>query len=336
MSGCLWLASFYIIYNGFIVYHDGYKTLEDRANYIGAMDIDTIVTTAPYINRIYQELVDAYGIVNDWLLVKLYSIWLYMYRADKAITVLIVIALIRIIYDIVKKKSNVIIISFFIASITGLGLAVYMNMAGGSQMYFVMGMYPMAAMAGIYSLEGWKNELSDYKKPSYVLYQGAILILLLTLGIAADSYAEKFILKVRDGVSIIRGKYTYENYEYPYVDSTDYEAFVWLRDNTSEKAVFAIDTFMNAYEQEVPMMAGVFSERYVWNEQKYVREEEAERRASIVSGLYADIDGTIGLMKEEGVEYLVMRVADGKTEYGSLTDSLTEVFRNSHYIIYQL
>ena len=55
-----------------------------------------------------------------------------------------------------------------------------------------------------------------------------------------------------------------------------------------------------------------------------------------MAGIYADIDGTISILKDEGVEYLLMRIIDGKTEYGSLTGDIHEVFRNAHYIIYEL
>ena len=75
----------------------------------------------------------------------------------------------------------------------------------------------------------------------------------------------------------------------------------------------------------------------IWNEEKYIPDiEEGKRRSEIVSELRADTEKAIVLMKGEGVDYLMCRVLAEKQEYGELTDSLTEVFRNSHYIIYEL
>ena len=97
-----------------------------------------------------------------------------------------------------------------------------------------------------------------------------------------------------------------------------------------------MDTFVTGYGVEVPMLAGVFAERYVYNEQKYVFEEEAQRRANIVAGLAADPVNASAVLASEGVTYLASRIQEGKTEYGMVADNIHEVYRNSRYIIYEL
>lgn len=149
--------------------------------------------------------------------------------------------------------------------------------------------------------------------------------------------------KFRQGVAVIRKIYTTpEDYQSLYAgslyaDATDYEAFKWLKDNTDKNCIFAIDSFTNSLGGDAHMMAGMFSERFVWNEEKYIPDaNEGARRNLIVQSLQTDADTAAEQMKSEGVEYFVSQVSTDKTEPGALTDKLTEVFRNEHYIIYKL
>ncbi len=336
VSGVSWLGSFIGILFGFI---RGTTTFSSEVGltYIGGLGLDVIMTKAVPIINIYNTLVTEYNISEDRLLVKLYAIWLYIYRINRVGIFLLFLSIIFGVLLIRKKKFDIFLCGLIVASLAGIFCGIYFVQPGYSQMYFLMAIYPTSALAGMYSLE-WIYEytIQNKSKCLWNLFQSICVITILLLGISINRYydeaREEFVL----GLNVIRGKLSYENYGSYYCDVVDYEAYEWLKNNTDEDCIFAIDGHLDVYGINNSMMAGIFSQRYLWNEVKYSPQEEAERRDGIVGSLSSDLENTILMMKDEGVDYLLMQVYDGKVEYGSKTDMVTEVFRNSHYIIYKL
>ena len=337
LGGLAWLASFLTVYCVFIMNHDGRHGLGTRISYIGGLGLNSLVTSSRWIAEIYEALIRDYRIVGDRPLVKLYAVWLYIFRADHVIAVLFIIAAVSLIRDIFRKKADRLLYCMLAAACAGILLAAYTTQNGGSQMYFMMAAFPPAAMAGMYAIGRWRRECPDEASRQAAFRRGVMILLVCVLGISMSKAYATLIPKVREGVSVVRNRLTYADYGYPYYyDTEDYEAFIWLRDHSPEDAVFAMDTFVTGYGVEVPMLAGVFAERYVYNEQKYVFEEEAQRRANIVAGLAADPVNASAVLASEGVTYLASRIQEGKTEYGMVADNIHEVYRNSRYIIYEL
>ena len=340
LCGFLWLLSFLAIYYIFIMYHEPGRTLASRIEYIGGLDVNTVTSSSVWLPGVMGELQYGYRIAGHSRILGLISILLYVYRSNKVVALLIGIGFIRILRDLFRKKGDALLYALEASCAVGILLAIYLTQKGGSQMYFMMGMYPMGAMAGLYALDNWfAEEKEKVPQGGNRFAHGALFAVVCLLGMSVSSYSETVIPKFREGFATIRSKLTAADYSMDfwfYADREDYEAFVWLKENTPEMTVFAMDSFENAYGAETPMMAGVFSGRYVWNEQKYVRLAEAEARNRIMDGLDADPEGTLQTLRENGVSYLLSRVKEGKEEYGSRTDLLREEFRNGHYIIYRL
>lgn len=335
ISGLAWLTSFTGVYFAFI--SDSANTASTAGlQYIGGFGINTVVSTATWVANIYNSFLSAYRIQGEHLLVKLYAVWLYIYRSNKVISTLVVIALIMLILDLLKRHLDIFLYGLMLSSVIGIILSIYTIQSGESQMYFMMAMFPAGALAGMYSIERFGEVIRKNIKLNY-LYKGTIIIILCTLGLSMNRYYEIVIPKIQEGIAVIRGKYTQEDYGSYYADSTEYEMFRWLKNNTDKNCVFAIDSFVDAHGKDCHMIAGVFSERYVWNEEKYVPDlEEASRRNSIVQSLQNDAENALQQMKNEGVSYLVYQLSINKVELGDLSSKLTEVFRNEHYIIYKL
>ncbi|MCI9077645.1 MAG: hypothetical protein HFH68_01805 [Lachnospiraceae bacterium] len=334
ISGCVWLASFVGVYYVFI--RDVHNT-EAAAGlqYIGGLGINMVVTKAMWIADTYNSLLSAYRSQGNGLLLKFYSVWLYVYRANRIVSSLLVIAVIALVWDIFKKHFDAFLYCFVLSSIVGILLSIYTIQSGGSQMYFMMAMFPMGSMAGMYAIERLGKARNNLKKD--YLYKSVIIIVLCTLGLSLDKYYEVIIPKVREGIAVIQNRYTQEDYKAYYADSTSYEAFAWLKNNTDKNCVFAMDSFVDLHGKDCHMIAGIFSERYVWNEEKYVPDlDEAARRNSVVHALQTDTENALQQMRNEGVSYLVSQVSVDKVELGELTDNLNEVFRNEYYIIYGL
>lgn len=337
LSGICWLTSFFVVYLIFINSPGTFST-ESGAQYIGGLGINTVITSARWVADIYSSLLSTYRIGGDHLLVKLYAVWLYIYRANKVVMTLLLIAIGMIIKDFLKKKYDNILYCLFTSSLAGIMLAIYITQAGGSQMYFMMGMFPSAIMAGGYALERINDEKQTKSGVSSLsLYRAVCIIMLFTLGISASQYYNTIMAKFREGVAVVRDTYTPEDYGAYYADSLDYDAFDWLKKNTPEDALIATDSHTDIYGRDNSMIMGMFSQRFIWNEYKYVpNADEATRRNEIVTAAMSNPDEYVFLMKEDGVDYLVYQIADGKAEYAAQCSLLSEVFRNNHYVVYKV
>lgn len=339
LSGFLWLLSFLTVYCVFIMPHSSGGSGTSRIEYIGGLDLKTLSSSSMFLPGIVDELRNGYRITGHSRLLALISIFLYVYRSNKVVTLLMGIGLIRILCDLFRKKVDTLLYALEVTCLVGILLAIYLTQTGGSQMYFMMGMYPMGAMAGLYVLDAWLTGRNIVSFRKELITHGAVFTVVCMLGMSVSSYYETVLPKFRDGFATIRHKLAATDYtlhSFSYIDQEDWKIFAWLKENTPEMAVFAMDSFENILGKEAPMVAGVFSQRYVWNEQKYVRTAEKEARNKVMEGLETDLEGTIRTLKQNGVSYLLSRVKEGKEELGNRTDLLREEFRNEHYVIYSL
>ncbi len=334
IGGLSWLFAFLCIYLIFIYVPEG--TRENGISFIGGFGLNSIVTSSRWVSEIYRSLIGAYRIHGDWTIVKAYSIWLYVYHANKIAAVLLIIAFFKLMYDVYNKTIDVFLICLIIPCLAGIAFAVYTTQVGGSQMYFLMAMIPLASMAGLYTTDQLRTE--SVGKWCTVSKLNCLMIVLLCLtGMALSTYWGNVLPKIREGVAVIRNKYQESDYGDYFADGVDYEAFSWLRYNTPEDAIIATNSHKTIHGKDNSMIIGVFSQRYIWNEEKYIVDKnEASRRNGIVDHLNTDIELTIEALKKENVTYILFLITGDKAELGKQTQNLTEVFRNEHYIIYKL
>ncbi|WP_295916206.1 hypothetical protein [uncultured Anaerovibrio sp.] len=347
ISGMAWLSSFVVVYLLFI--HCA-GTFEEASGlqYIGGFGINTIVTKAKWVAYIYNgalsswvvpmynSLLSPYSIAENSLLLKICSLWLYIYRANNVVITMLIITIGVMVYDANKRNFDLLMYCFFISSLMGVLLAIYTTQSGGSQMYFMMGMFPSAIMAGGYAIKHISNIVQE-KRDFLWIYRTICIIILFTLGISLHQYCKIVMAKVDEGLAVVTNSYPVGANRELYADPLDYEAFEWLKNNTDINSLVATDSFTDIYGRKNNMLMGVFSKRYIWNEKKYVPDaNEAARRNELVTGIRKSPDEYIGMLKDEGVDYFVYQCFDGKAEYASSSRLLTEVFRNDHYIIYKI
>ena len=86
------------------------------------------------------------------------------------------------------------------------------------------------------------------------------------------------------------------------------------------------------------MLAGVFSERYIWNESKYSDfPDESARRNTIVDLLATNPEESIRQMRAENVSYILHMKEELETHCClDETDSVIRAFQNRHYAIYKI
>ena len=207
-------------------------------------------------------------------------------------------------------------------------------------MYFMMSVFPVAAWGGVYSLGEIKKGLF-IKISNNAIYKSILFLVVFCLGISVNQHHQIIMDKVREGIAVIRDTYTEDDhFEKPYTayyaDNTDYETFEWIKNNTETDAVIAIDRIQDGYGNDNPMLAGIFSERHIWNEKKYVGDmTESDRRNSIVTELNKNPETTLSLMKSEGVDYLICHF-DAVPPGVQNSDQIEKVFNNTRYVVFRL
>lgn len=254
------------------------------------------------------------------------------------------------------RKNNTSFVSVFCLSAVSIGyiLLNLFKQEGSSETYFVSGVYPVCyLLAGKILADCLFNKRKKGKIVTFVLVAFLALSaipdiqtsLSMFLGddatnasqatgfLAASTYSIENNKKgVHPDPSLIHGAS---------VTPGQYEAYIWLRDNTAPDAVFSDYRYSvhNKY-----FAASVFSERscylegwgYLTMDDKNNNTEEKVRRDTIVR-FFNDTkeESFCVLLKNEGVDYLVFeKEITGDWE---LTDKFVdEVFRNNDVIIYHI
>ena len=297
--------------------------------------LDAVVTNSRFISSIYEKLLLNYRLSDTHPIVKLYAVWLYIFRSNYCAILLLITGVCVWVYLLCRKRFDTLLFCLIGTSFAGIILSVFTTQNGGSQMYFVMATFPACVLAGFYAIDKYITKGND-SKVNY-LYYAVLFVIMLTLGRSVNLYYETVIPKIREGILIKTDRTVPEDYPIYYIDRNDYEAFMWMRDNTAEDAVFAIDSYVDTYRRPNYMVAAVFSQRVAWNTGMYafdVREDAA--RLTTVLGVWDDADATVTQLREAGVDYLLVRVIDNKRDLTEDTDMLEVVFSNPSYIIYDL
>ncbi len=297
--------------------------------------LTTVVINSKFISNIYESLLLIYRIPDAYPIVKLYAVWLYIFRSNYCAILLLITGVCVWVYLLCRKRFDTLLFCLIGSSFAGIILSVFTTQNGGSQMYFVMAAFPACVLAGFYAIEKYITK-GNGNKVNY-LYYVVMFVIMLTLGRSVNKYYETVIPKIREGIRTVSDRSVADDYPMYYLDGYDYEAFMWMRDNTDEDAVFAIDSYVDAYRRPNFMVASVFSQRVAWNTGKYTSDvDEDAARLPVVLSVWTDADEAVTQMREAGVDYLLVRVDEDKHDLTEDTDMLEVVFSNPSYIIYEL
>ena len=299
----------------------------------------------PFSYSIYEKL-------PDWLY-KTLSVLYYSFSMSLTVTVSLVIILIGMIC--LKKKSDY--LTFSVAAVLcGMVLMNILKQAGSSEVYFFTGIYPICYLsAGSVICDLYKNS----GKSAFRVLAAGCLAALVVLGMPQDirSTVKLFIgddATTESQATAFKSAMTYSIKNYKDGKKTEindingavvtpqqYEAFVWLMNNTPEDAVFSDYRYSTNNKF---FCASVFSQRscylegwgYLTMEDSNNNTDEKIRRDTIVR-FFNDTrqESFVLLLEQEGVEYLIFeKVITGDWE---LSDTyVDEVFRNDEVIIYHI
>ena len=302
-------------------------------------------TRTPFSYSIYEKM-------PDWLY-KTLSVGYYSISISLVTTVSLLAVIIC--SFILLKRHSIFDIFSLSTVLCGMVLINVMKQMGSSEIYFLSGVYPVCFLCGTSALD----ELWERREGKKGKVFAAVLTLLLLLALPQD-VTDSYGLFMGDdctkmpSASALKSALTYSisNYKQgksvdltllrgPIITPEEYEAFIWLKENTPENAVFSDYRYStnNKY-----FCGSVFSERscflegwgYVTMEDSNNNTDEKIRRDTIVRFFNDTKQESFSLLlAQEGVQYLIFeKVVTGDWE---LSDTFVdEIFRNDSMIIYYI
>ena len=336
LKGLTYAVPFFVVY--WLIYGQGAGDSMSVSFFYSA-------TRTPFSYSIFEKM-------PDWLY-KTLSVGYYSLSIS-LITTVSLLAVIIVSFFVIKRRSLFDIFSLSTV-LCGMVLINVMKQMGSSEIYFLSGVYPVCFLCGASALADlWEKREEKGKKILAV-----VLTLLFLLALPQD-VTDSYGLFMGDdctkmpSASALKAAMTYSISNYrkgktvdlsllrgPIITPEEYEAFIWLKENTPEDAVFSDYRYStnNKY-----FCGSVFSERscflegwgYVTMEDSNNNTDEKIRRDTIVRFFNDTKQESFSLLlAQEGVQYLIFeKVVTGDWE---LSDAFVdEVFRNDSMIIYYI
>ena len=328
VSGFAWLSAFLLVFFIFI----------NSPNVTASDSVLSIVQLNPVAMGIYNRVLNSnWAVIIPYpkMLMFLTGIY-YIYKSNMLITILVLMTSIKLVRDICSKRLDLSLLIMLSICVAGIAGVLFTSQVHKSETYFLMSIFPAASVSGAYVIE------NEQKRIFRIIL---IVIAVIFLAGSSELYFDRTDLFIRDGFHRINkgidssAEAHYRERVYTlFADNEDYEAFSWLRDHTGIDDVVAVDSFVESHGRDNSMLAGVFSERYIWNESKYSDfPDESARRNKIVDLLAMNPEESIRQMSAENVSYILHAKEETEAE-GCLdeTDCLINVFQNNHYVIYKI
>ncbi len=323
VGGFIWLFSFVAVYFFFLSSRNVGTSAGRAQLFVG---IREAFYQSQWIQDIFCVLSEKYNLPDGILVLP--TLWLYVYRANKAAVILLLTAIVFCVAGGIKKKADPVLLSLIGICVWGIFLVLSIIQSGSSQMYFLMATIPFAALAGLYAIE---NIPASRKKHQNVLL--AAVVASACMGFC--TWQKVIAPKVEEGILCVSRALDQTFYSKYYVSLDDYEAYEWIKENTKEDAIVAVDCFYDKEGRPQEMTAGVFSERFVWNDGKYSNSSEVKRRRQVVEELITGDAEALRTMEEEGVSYF-MQTLSVNPDFHMEPEDGECVFENQSFRVYGL
>lgn len=324
IAGIGWLGVFLLTYK--VVILSNHRNL--TKTFYG---IRLAFTNNIYGMDLYGKIVSITHFPNR--LAKLIAFILYVFSINRAVLICFFIAF--FIYLLRKEVVRYELVILLVMTLVGIYLTAALFMSGGSQMYFATAVLPYAVCFSIPAF--------DY---IFLSKKSAINLVIAIVALFPIAYGfqhfSNLTLKLAwQGINTIEGNLNRDNYtdEYSYSSAGSYyitsdyvEVYEWVKNNTEENSVIAVPSYMG------DMKAGVFSERFVWNDGTYCDYwiDEVNRRNNIINMLdnSETYDEGIELLKKEGVSYYLDDIS--VSEDSVLSKKLDKIYSNKVMAVYKV
>ncbi|NBI70652.1 hypothetical protein D3Z50_06195 [Clostridiaceae bacterium] len=323
LLGVIWLGAFLLTY--FVFISGDVTASEASLKFLG---IRGAFKVNPYIKKIYSSLTEGYGFAAGRV-TKIITILLYLYNLNKAAVLLFIIGILYLLYAWFHKQIDLCLLICCTICPWGMALTITTAQQGGSEMYFMMSVIPYGAAAGFYAIE-------RMRKMKYLYLNIMLSVVVTAMYMNFSSFLYNAYFKSMQGLLCIRNQQDISDFSKYYAAKADYEAYEWIKNHTDKEAIIAVDYLFDTNSQTQQMVAGVFSERYIWNDGKYsVNASEIERRKGIIERLLNGDDSAVIELKENGVTYFMQNLAVNPS-FILEKESGTCVYENSSFRVYKL
>lgn len=322
--GSIWLGTFLTVY--FVFISGSYTSIGPSLDYVGIIGA---LNENPYVHSVISEytVLDGLATIPKVLTV----IPLYFFESSYASNILWCLSIAAMCIMIIKKNEKwyyLLILNAIVMAGNALGI-IFIQRGGGSQIYFIMAAMPVALTAGLFAVQNL------YKRR--VVLVTALIAASALLVFQYQRCAPKHRRRIELGISIADKVGISWEPTGMYCNNMQYDTYCWIRDNTDKDSIIAIDNFGTADDfNNQRILAGVLSERYVWNEDSWIfYTEEAVRRNGIINSINILDDESVRRLQSEGVEYYLQN-KQYFTEEINASDSVNIVFDNGGYRVYQI
>lgn len=321
--GGIWLGTFLMVYCIFI--SGTYTSVGPSLDYVGMIGA---LNENPYVHSVISEytVLDRLATIPKVMTV----IPLYLFKSSYASNILWCLSIVAMAVMIIKKNKewyNFLILNIIVLVGNVLGI-MFIQRGGGSQIYFIMAAMPFALTAGLLAIQNL------YGRRVVV-----VTVLIAALALLVFQYkrcAPKHRGRIELGISIANKVGMSWEPTGMYCNNAQYDTYCWIRDNTDVDSIIAIDNFGSADDfNNQRTLAGVLSERYVWNEDLVFFKEEAARRNEILNSISVLDDESIRRLQDEGVIYYLQNKQYSSEDINT-SSYVNIVFDNESYRVYQI
>lgn len=203
-----------------------------------------------------------------WVIARALQVFYFAFQCQYAIAIIFFIGLVLKLIN--YKKIDCLDIACITMSFIGCVLTLIMGHPTFSQVYFVMAAYPYALLFGIKSISDFNLPLFK-EKPSIrkSIFALQIVTVCFAVIIGVQSFFTCYYFRLGWDIGI--GNLNYNSSAvlkvsktplYNYVSYDDYEAYVWIRENTKWDDIFTSNLCL-ASDIVRPYCLGAFSERHI-------------------------------------------------------------------------
>ena len=234
-----------------------------------------------------------------------------------------------ILFVLLKRNIKIDDVAFLTMGAVGTILGYVLHYYGNSQIYFSLSALPFITI-----LAGRGIELVAEINPLHGRerkYTTVIVTVIGTMGILATilcgNWKNSLQTYVIQGICHLCGKETDYEMVTQMMSYSEYEAYLWIMENTDRNSIFLSDRMLE--EGVFCYIPGVFSERYIY---RYLNEADLENGRKCFTG-----DSEIlNLYKDKGVKYLIQNKLISSPKKLFPEEDATLVFENEEVYVYKL
>ena len=331
VCGVNWIFIFVGVYLTFI--NGNYTKTTDEGAALQFFGLKNAISSNWWVKQVYDT-------ITDGPLKNIRCFIAYYYNVGKVAFVLLMIGIVCSIVFAVKKCYSFQVTVCLVMSVVSLYLGVaFVQPGGGSQTYFLMMSIPYSICSGIcvldHILQLNMRPLGKYRRESIIV---GFSVILLGIVFLFQSYHYYFVFSTRakSGILANSGAQSFWDSTGKYMTYQQYLAYLWVRDNTRDDSIIVLDNFgtQEEYNSQIKV-AGVFSERYVYNEYSVFVKQECERRKKIIQNIDRLDDIASDVLHAANVKYYLQNKAYS-TDNLDESENVELVYDNEAFHVYRI